>query len=63
MNKFFLNEILKCKMLSEDYVSQQQECKIGQKKRFKILREIISKPECYIQPKYLLMFREMIWKL
>jgi len=47
MNKFFLNEILKCKMLSEDYVSQQQECKIGQKKRFKILREIISKPELY----------------
>ena len=42
MNKFFLNEILKCKMLSEDYVSQQQECKIGQKKRFKILREITS---------------------
>lgn len=47
MNKIFFNEILKCKMLSEDYVSQQEECKTGQKKRLKILREIISKPELY----------------
>lgn len=46
MNKYFRMKFQNTKMLSEDYVSQQQQCKMGQKKDSKFW-EIISKPELY----------------